>query len=375
MSDETSRTWAEISLDNIQHNYKELRRNIGSARFLGVVKADAYNHGAVKVASLLQSLGCDYLATATIFEALELRESGINLPILILGYTPPDYADRLIKNDLTQSISSLQMGIDMSRAAEAAGGKVKTHIKIDSGMGRFGFSCVLGQDHVREILEVMNQPGLYIEGVFTHFAVSEIQDPTYTREQFNSFLSLVNSLESQSGKSFKIKHCSNSGATLKYDDMRLDMVRPGIALYGCAPGDSLEGFDLRPAMELKTRVVSVKTVPAGGSISYGRTYTAKQDRQIAVIPIGYADGLHRVLSNKLEVLIHGKRAPQVGNICMDLCMIDVTEIPDVSVGDIVTIFGRDGDNFIPVEDLAEKASTISYEMLCSLKGRVPKVYK
>ena len=375
MPDQTSRTWAEISLKNIEHNYKELRSHLKpGVRFLGVVKANAYGHGDIEVASLLQSLGCDYLAVATAGEAVKLRKNAITLPILILGYTPPEFADTLLDYDITQAVSDLGTATVFSQAAAKAGKELKIHIKLDSGMGRLGFSCIGGQTEAEKILAVLKLPGLVPEGIFTHFAVSEIDDASYTRGQFSAFLSMVKALENASGVKFEIKHCANSGATLKYEDMQLDMVRPGIALYGCPPGDSLFGFDLRPAMELKSRVYAVRHMPAGTSISYGRTFVADSDRKIAVMPMGYADGLHRVLSNKLEVSIHGKRVRQVGNICMDMCMIDVTEIPDVLPGDIITVFGRDGETVLPVEEAAEKAGTISYEILSGLSPRVPRIY-
>lgn len=373
MFSSTSRTWAEIDLKNIEHNYRTLKSLNKNTMCLGVVKANAYGHGAVKVASMLQDIGCDYLAVATAEEALELRNSGITIPVMILGFTPVEYAAAAAENDVTLSVGSLSAAKALSEAAQSCGKNIKAHLKLDSGMGRLGFSC-LGTDD-EDILSSISLPGLDFEGVFTHFAVSETDDSTYTLEQFRLFKDKVSFIEEKSGHTFKIKHCANSGATLKYPELALDMVRPGIALYGLDPGCGFGGIDLRPAMELKSKVFSVKRLPKGCSVSYGRTFTADEDRLIAVIPIGYADGLHRVLSNKLEVLIRGKRAKQVGNICMDMCMVDVTDIPGVSVGDTVTIFGRDGNEFIPVDDLAEKAGTISYEMLCGFTSRVPKTYK
>ena len=376
MTDLTSRTWAEVSLENIEHNYRVLRSHLSEGvRFLGVVKANAYGHGAVRVARLLQSLDCDYLAVATVPEAVALRDNGITLPILILGYTPSFMTEILLKYDITQTVSDLDTAKEMSDIADANGRKLKVHIKLDSGMGRLGFSCLNGQDHIDELLSIMGLSGLEPEGIFTHFAVSETDDFSYTCKQFSAFTSTVDKLEQSSGTKFKIRHCSNSGAVLNFKEAQLDMVRPGIALYGCAPGDSLCGFDLRPAMELKSRIVSVKDFHAGESVSYGRTFIAESDRKIAVIPIGYADGLHRVLSNKLEVLVRGQKVRQVGNICMDMCMIDVTDVPDAAPGDVVTVFGSDGGRIIPVEEVAAKAGTISYELMSGLSERVPRIYK
>ena len=367
------RTWAEISLDNIEHNYKTMRARLpDGTRFLGVVKANAYGHGACETANLLQKIGCDYLAVDSIDEGVLLRGQGIIIPMLIFGYTDPVYARELIKYGLTQMVDSVEAAHEL--AHRAAGGQVKVHIKVDSGMGRLGFICRGDRNPREEILSLMVTPGLDIEGIFTHFAASDIQGEAFTREQFNQFIKLVQELERDSGKKFKIKHCSNSGAMVNYDWTYLDMVRPGISLYGVYPEDSGREMELRPAMELKTRVVSIKELREGDTVSYGRIYTAPSARTIAVIGIGYADGLHRVLSGKMDVIVNGQRVPQIGRICMDMCMIDITDIQDVKVGDVVTVFGRDGDVFIPVEEQAERAGTISYELLCAVSPRVPRVY-
>lgn len=370
------RTWAEISLDNIEHNFKEMKARLREGtRFLGVVKADAYGHGAIQTALLLQEIGCDYLAVACIDEAVQLRENGIILPILILGYTAPEYAGELIKHNVTATIIDLEQAKAMSDEAEKCCAKLKVHLKVDSGMGRLGFVCrEAGEDPETEMLTVMELPGLEIEGIFTHFAVSDVLDDKYTDRQFAYFTRLIERLEEKTGIKFKIKHCTNSGAMINYDWTYLDMVRPGIALYGCYPDKDKGGLELRPAMALRTRIVQVKDTAPGESISYGRTYMADKKLKTAVIPVGYADGLHRVLSGKIEVLVHGRRVQQVGRICMDMCMIDVTGIENVRPGDVVTIFGQDGDVFIPVEEYAEKAGTISYELLCAVSPRVERVY-
>ena len=230
--------------------------------------------------------------------------------------------------------------------------------------------CHDGEDPADKYLEIMNLPGFDTEGIFTHFAVSEILGEEYTFLQFRDFMSLADRLEERSGKKFKLRHCANSGAMVNYREMQLDMVRPGIMLYGVYPGTETGGIELRTTMELKSRIVSVKTMEAGYSVSYGRTYTTPAKRKIAVIPIGYADGLHRVLSNKLTVSVNGKTVHQVGNICMDMCMLDVTEVENVKVGDVVTVFGK----CVPVDDMAEKAGTIPYEMFCALSPRIPRIY-
>lgn len=369
------RTWAEVSLKNIEHNYRTMRARLREGtRFLGIVKADGYGHGAVQVAGLLQKLGCEYLGVACIDEALSLRENSITLPILLMGYTSPQFADKLIENNLTQTIYSLEMAQEFSQAALSVKKKLKVHLKADSGMGRLGFTCHHSRDPEQEMLKILELPGLEVEGIFTHFAVSDSFGDPFTQAQFNDFKTLVSNLEKISEKRFAIKHCANSGAMINYDWTYSDMVRPGLSLYGLYPENETGGLDLRPAMELKTRIAQIKDFDEGDTISYGRIYTVPDRRKIAVISIGYADGLHRILSGKIDVLIRGKRARQVGRICMDMCMVDITGIPEAQVGDVVTIFGRDGDSFIPVEELAEQAGTVSYELLCAVSPRVPRVY-
>jgi alanine racemase len=369
------RTWAEVSLNNIEHNFQAMKARLREGtRFMGIVKADAYGHGAVSVAGLLQKLSCDYLGVACINEAMTLRENGITMPILIMGYTPPEYAAELIRHGLTQTVYSLDMAEELSAGAMKTGKKLTVHLKADSGMGRLGFRCHSGANPEEEMLNVMVLPGLYAEGIFSHFAVADIRGDVFTDRQFQDFQALTQNLEKKSGMKFQIKHCANSGAMINYDWTYFDMVRPGLSLYGLYPDDDTGGLDLRPAMELKTRIAQIKDYCAGDTVSYGRIYTVPSTQKIAVITIGYADGLHRVLSGKIDVLVRGRRAPQVGRICMDMCMIDVTGIPDAQVGDVVTVFGRDGNAFIPVEELAQKAGTVSYELLCAVSGRVPRVY-
>jgi alanine racemase len=365
------RTWAEISLDNIEFNYRSMRSHLNDGTgFLGVVKANAYGHGAVRVAERLETLGCDYLAVATYEEAMELRYNKIETPILILGYTNPKYTKDLIRHNVTQAIGDIDAARAMSRLAAEEGKTLRIHLKTDSGMGRLGMICHDGEDPAEKYLEIMGMPGFDVEGIFTHFAVSEILGDEYTFTQFKDFMTLADRLEKSSGKKFRLRHCANSGAMVNYREMQLDMVRPGIMLYGVYPGTETGGIELKPTMELKSRIVSVKDMDAGYSVSYNRTYTTPSPRRIAVIPIGYADGLHRVLSNKLKVSVNGVVVPQVGNICMDMCMLDVTDVPDVKVGDVVTIFGKT----MPVEDVAEKAGSIPYEMFCALSPRIPRIY-
>lgn len=370
------RTWAEISLENVLYNYCALRGRLRKgAGVLGVVKADAYGHGALPIARLLEKNGCEYLAVATVEEAVKLRCGGITSPILILGFTPPSETETLIEFGITQTISSLQAAKDMSEKAALSGKRLKIHLKADSGMGRLGIICHGGRDAVPEMMEIMSLPGLETEGIFTHFAESETESGDYTDMQLEAFTSLYKSLETISGGRFKIRHCANSGAMINYEETHLDMVRLGIVLYGCYPGGkAFGGIELKAAMEFRTRITQIKELEPGWSVSYGRKYLAPAARRVAVINAGYADGLHRAASGKIDFLLHGKRVHQIGNICMDQCMIDISDVSEASVGDVVTLFGYDGDGYISVEEMAAAAGTISYEILCSVSGRVPRVY-
>ncbi len=379
MDDLQKRAWAEISLENIEHNYKAMRAKLPEGcRFLAVMKADAYGHGVYEIAPLLEKLGADYFAVAEIEEAKTLRKMGLKTPILILGYTGAESTAELIQDNVTQTVNSLDIAKEFSRRAQKAGGVLKAHLKLDSGMGRLGFTCHDGEAeaNMAEIEEALSLPAMDYEGVFTHFAVSDVDGgEEYTEKQYRDFLKTVDEIEKRTGHKFRIRHCANSGAMISHSGTYLDMVRPGLALYGLYPGSDRGDIELRPAMELKARIAQIKEFGAGYSVSYGRIYTTDSPRRIAVITIGYADGLHRVLSNKMEVLVRGKRAPQVGRICMDMCMIDVTDIPEARVGDAVTVFGRDGDGYISPEEQAEKAGTVSYELLCAVSKRVPRFYK
>ena len=373
MKQTQTRTWTEIDLSNLEHNYRALRAMLPQGcRFLGVVKADAYGHGAVPVARRLETLGAEYLAVACLDEALELRQAGITTPILILGYTPVERADSLLDNGITQTVYDADMARALSNAAAAAGKTLKIHVKADTGMSRLGWLC--GEEDqsaaVEAIAQVCALPGLEAEGIYTHFANAD-GDEDYTMLQFTRFLDLLEALKDK-GITFAIRHCAASAAALKFPCTHLDMVRPGIALYGHYPDPSCEGLDgpgLRPVMTLKTRVASVKTVPAGTPVSYGCTHVLDRETRLAALTIGYADGLPRLCSDKLEVLIGGQRAPVVGRICMDMCMADVTGL-DVAPGDEVEVFGE----HLPIEDVAALAGTIQYELLCAVSPRVHRAY-
>ncbi len=375
MYEQMKRCWAEVSLSAIENNYREIKAKIGKdCRFLGIVKADAYGHGAVAVSKKLEQLGADYLAVAFIDEAVNLRNNGVKLPILILGFTPPEFTSELIQYELTQSVGSLTAAKEYSAEAEKAGRKLKCHLKLDSGMGRMGFTP---GTPASELTAAVKQPWLDFEGAFTHFAVSDMpgeDNKAYTEAQYNEFITAVREVERARGAAFKIIHCANSGAVINYPQTKNGMVRPGIVLYGCYPCEEKGGLSLIPAMSLKCRVVEIKTIPAGRSVSYGRLWTAEKDTRIAVVSIGYADGLNRLLSGKIEFLIRGKRVKQIGRICMDMCMVDLEGAEDVRIGDEVLVFGRDASGSIPVETQSDILGTISYEILCSVSSRVPRVY-
>ncbi len=375
MNDLQKRTWAEISLENLRHNYEAIRAALpDSCRFLGVVKADAYGHGALAVSRLLESAGADYLAVSCLDEALELRRGGIAMPILILGHTPHEYVGALIDNNITQTVTCLAKALEYSGEAAALGGQLKIHIKLDTGMSRLGF-LVNGahfDEGVDNIIRSCSLPGLVSEGIYTHFAVSDEPDgdaEAYTRAQLALFLRVVEAVKARGGIEFAIRHCANSGAVVSYPETALDMVRPGLLLYGY--GDAPGRLGLVPCMRLVTTVSTIKFYEPGTSVSYGRRYVTERRTRMGVLGIGYADGLPRLISNKCAFYAGGGFAPQRGTICMDMCMIDLTELPQVDVGSEVEIFGRMND----IYKLSDAAQTIPYELLCAVSKRVPRVYK
>ena len=372
------RTWADISMDNLSHNYHLLRSKIPSdCRFLGVVKADAYGHGAVPVSRQLVDLGADYLAVSNMEEAVQLRRSYIRLPILILGYTPAFYAEDMVDMGIRQEVHSLEYAKQLDQALSGTGKRLKVHLKLDTGMSRLGFFAYDDDETLEQLRQAAALEHLLPEGIFTHFSVADsltAEDRAFTDRQFARFIAVVKDLEG-SGIHFKLRHCCNSAATLLHPEYALDMVRPGIATYGVSPSEELEGsFDLRPLMSLRTTISQIRPFRADVDVSYGRSYTTPDQRRIAVLAIGYADGLPRSLSNRGSFLLNGKRVPVTGRICMDMCMVDVTEVPEAKVGDVATVFGTDGDAAIPVDDLARLTGTIPYELLCSINKRTPRFY-
>ena len=374
------RTWADINMDAIDHNFRAIRNALKpGVKMCCVVKADAYGHGATMVPREYQRLGADWFAVSDLEEAIQLRRCAITRPILILGYTPPQNAEELSELNISQTVLSLDYARQLSRYAQEANVTVNIHLKVDTGMSRIGF---LYQNPERdgasldEMETAARLPGLAPEGIFTHFAVSDDGDPgeNFTLAQYDCFRKAVEAMEAR-GLHFAVRHCANSGAVLDYPELQLDMVRPGIILYGMEPSESIRHpLDLQPAMELKTVISQKKEIPAGATVSYGRTFTASQGTVVATVPIGYADGYPRHFSGKAQMLVRGKRAPIIGRVCMDQLMLDVTEIPGVEEGDVVTVFGRDGEAFLPVDELAALNDTIHYEMVCLVGKRVPRIY-
>lgn len=381
MIDFLRRTWAEVDIDAIRHNFKEIRKTVGSdTEIMCVIKADGYGHGAVFLGQYYEKIGADRFAVSNIEEALQLRENGINRPILILGFTPAEMAKDLADNDITQAVLSLNYAKELSESAADSNVTVKTHIKLDTGMSRIGFmyqDIDRDKTSLEEIKKVCTLPGLDVCGIFTHFAVSDEADEgkDTTLHQFSCFSDAVEKLKNN-GIDFETVHCSNSGAIIDYDQARFDCVRAGIILYGLSPSSKLAGrLDLKQAMQIKSVIALIKTVEPGTAVSYGGTYITDKTTKIATVPIGYADGYSRSLSGKAYMTVRGKKAPVIGRVCMDQVMIDVTDIEDVKTGDEVTVIGDGSNNTISFDDIAQMTGTINYELVCLVGKRVPRVYK
>lgn len=373
MNDLQKRTWAEILLDNIRHNYQAIRAALpAGCRFLGVVKADAYGHGALTVSRLLQEAGADYLAVSCLDEALELRQGGVTMPILILGHTPPEYTGTLIAMDITQTVTCLAKAVEYSNQAVKLGRDLKIHIKLDTGMSRLGFLCAGSyfDEGVQNVIDSCRLPGLIPEGIYTHFAVSDEPGEdcrAYTLGQFRLFTDMISAVKERGGITFVLRHCANSGAVVNYPEMALDMVRPGLLLYGYGDGGKL---GLRPCMRLVTTVSTIKFYEPGTAVSYGRRFITRRRTRMGVLAIGYADGLPRIAGNQCSFAAGDGLAPQRGSICMDMCMVDLTERPEVDVGSPVELFG----DRCSIYQLSDAAGTIPYELLCAVSKRVPRVY-
>uniref|UniRef100_A0A7C4MPI8 Alanine racemase n=1 Tax=Desulfatirhabdium butyrativorans TaxID=340467 RepID=A0A7C4MPI8_9BACT len=383
----TESIWAEIDLEAIAHNIRQLKAILTPpARFMAVVKANGYGHGSVAVASKAIEAGADMLGVARIDEAIALRQAGIAHPILVFGPPPPERIPEIAAYDLIQSVGTFAYARRISDHARHAGRSISVHIKVDTGMGRLGalpapvrYSALgkqLGGAAIREVESICHLPGLVPEGIFTHFANADDPDLDFAHDQLLRFLDFIQALE-QRGMQFPIRHAANSAGILRLPESHLDLVRAGIALYGYHPSEDTRrpDVDLKPALSWKSRIVHIKNVPKDFSISYGRTYKTPAPTRIATIAAGYADGLSRSLSSKGEVLIHGRRAPIVGRVCMDLTMIDIGHIPEAVVNDEVVLIGTQGDMQITADDLAARQQTISYEILTSIGQRVPRLYR
>ena len=369
------RCYAEISLEAIGHNIREVKKRLPEGvKLLGVVKANAYGHGAVPVASYLENQ-VDYFATATIEEAVELRENGISAPILILGYVSPSQYGDLVEYDITQTIDSYAQALALEKEAARQNRKAKAHLAVDTGMTRIGFQVT--EHDADEAAKIADLPHIELEGMFTHFSCADQEDKTYCSMQMEKYDKMT-ALLAERGVTIPLRHICNSAGIMEFDDHRFEMVRSGIITYGIYPSEEVkkERLDLIPALSWKSHVIHVKEVGPGIGVSYGATYvTEKPMTWIATVSAGYADGYPRALSNQGCVLIHGKKAPIIGRICMDQMMVDVTDIPDVQVEDVVTLVGTDGDETITIEEIANPAARFDYEMLCDISSRVTRVYK
>lgn len=368
------RTWAEIDEKALLHNF-EIIKQTAKSKICAVVKANAYGHGVEIVAPALQKAGADFFAVSNIEEAVELRESGITKPILILGYTPCEYVCELEKYDISQCVYSLEYAKELSNEVASYNFKIKVHLKLDTGMSRIGFDCRSDSlDGIDDAIKAANLDGFEIEGIFTHFAVSDRnadQEDGFTSEQYNRFCKAIDVLKSHNIDP-EYKHCCNSAALCQDNDKHLNMCRAGIILYGLTPSADLHlQQDFIPVMSFKSVVSQVKVIKQGDTVSYGRTFKANKDMAVATVSAGYADGYSRLLSNKAEVIINGRRAKIIGRVCMDQFCIDVTNIPDVKRGDEVLLFGGD----LPVEELAEIIGTINYELVCAVSSRVKRIKK
>lgn len=373
------RAWAQINLDAVVNNIKQIRKITSpDAKIMAIIKADAYGHGFFEVASALANNGADFFGVATVDEAIQLRNAGFSNPVLILGVIFRDDLEKTIQNDIMPVVFGYNFAKSISDTAVRLNKKAKIHIKLDTGMSRIGYVCS-GSDSRERILEsicnVASLPNIEIDGIFSHFAKADEKNEEYTRLQYERFIDIVSALE-QRGVHIPIKHICNSAGIIQYPEYHMDMVRSGIITYGLAPSSdvSIENMGLEPVMELKSVVTNLKRIKVDTPVSYGGNYIAKPGTRIATVAIGYADGYSRLLSGKAQVLINGKKANIVGNICMDQLMVDVTEIEDIKIGDEVILFGKSGNNIITVESVAELMGTINYETICVIGKRVPRVY-
>ena len=367
--------WAEINLSNLDYNIKNIKAKLGSGtKIIGVVKADGYGHGSVKVAEVLRANGVDTFAVSTLQEAIVLREAGATEQIISLSLTPNFYSNVLVEYDITPVISSLENARAISKTAAEVGKTVSGFIAADTGMGRIGY-LTWDENAVSEIKEISQLPNFKIAGLFSHMSTADSADKTFSRQQEQCFNEFYDKLIA-AGIEIPMRTFANSASVMELPSVYFDAVRPGIILYGCYPSDEVDksSLSLQPVMSVKATISHLKDVPAGFSVSYGREFISKRPSKIATIALGYADGYPRPYAPKGEVIVNGVKAPLAGNICMDQCMIDVTDVPDVKVGDEVIVMGSDGKNTILADDIAKATGTINYEIICAFGQRLPKVY-
>ncbi len=369
--------WVEVDLKAIAHNIRELRRITNpKARIMAVVKANAYGHGMIEVARQSLENGAEALGIANIEEGIQLRKAGIDAPVLIFGYTSPVHAKKLIEFDLTQTVYSYETSRALSEALAAYGKKIKVHIKVDTGMGRLGLLRGIKNNSLSEAESISRLPMLELEGIYTHFATADKSDRSYAGKQFEIFMDFLNQLRI-AGLEIPVTHAANSAAIINMPETHLDMVRAGISIYGLYTSEEVDRsiIKLKPAMELKTKIIHLKKVPAGFKVSYGTTYETEKPTTIATVSIGYADGLNRLLSSKGRMLVcGGQSAPIVGRVCMDMTMLDVGEIPEVVMEEEAVVFGKQGNASISVDEIASTINTINYEVVSTIMERVPRIY-
>ncbi len=372
------RVCAHVDISAVEHNFASMKRVLrAGTKICAVIKADGYGHGALPIAEKLEGEEYDYIwgfAVATFEEAMKLRTGGIIKPIIILGYVFPYCYEQLSLYDIRPALFRQDMLKQLSEAASKTGRKLKVHLAVDTGMSRIGTSC--DEDGVDFALKALNTPNVEVEGIFTHFARADEADERPTRLQLEKFTGFVSRIENRSGRRIPIRHCSNSAGIISFPDANMDMVRSGITQYGLWPSREVprDIVGLKAAMSLISHIVYIKDVPEGTPVSYGGTFATAAGTKIATIPVGYADGYPRSLSNKGYVLIHGRRAPIIGRICMDQFMVDITGMDDVRTGDRVTLLGEDGEERISAEELGELSGRFNYELVCGISPRVPRQY-
>jgi alanine racemase len=365
--------WMQVDLDAIAHNMRELQKCVGPrVQIMAVVKDNAYGHGAVQVSRVALENGASHLAVARVVEGIELRQAGIAAPILVLGYAPASAASALVEHRITATVTTLKVAEAISTQVACQGAPaLPVHVKVDTGMGRLGLLPHEALDFIRALSAL---PGLVVEGIFTHLSTADCADKSYAQQQYRAFTDVLRELR-EAGFSIPLAHVANSAALIYLPEMRLNMVRPGISLYGVQPSsDDTPVISLCPALSLHSRVARVRVLPAGSSISYGRTFITSHPTRVVLVPLGYGDGYHRLISNRGAVLIRGQRCPIIGRVCMDQLAVDASHVPDVRIDDPVVALGRQGDAEISVEQVAQWAQTISNEVMTALGPRVPRVY-